>query len=353
MRIVVNDIAASSGGALTVLKDFYQAICSSGSEHEWIFLLGDKYFKETDKIKIRIYPKVKSNRVVRVLFDLFYGRRIIRKLNPDVIFSLQNTICFGLKQPQVLFVHQPLPFQKEKRFSFLKRGERSLATVQYLIGAVIKASIRKASKVIVQTEWMSNAIINQCRISRDKIKVFSPTVSSFENRNGTCYQSTSFFYPTSLALYKNIACIENAVALLEKEEIECHVELTNDRQYISRCIHGIGKLEHSMVEQKYFESTLIFPSYIETFGYPLAEARVAGSIILASDCDFSHEVLSDYPNAYFFDYRKPEELAELMKKVISGEIARKIVASEPTNEKVNTWQQIISEVIYAKDIIHI
>ena len=44
MRIVVNDIAASKGGALTVLKDFYNCVRENDTENEWIFLLGDRGF---------------------------------------------------------------------------------------------------------------------------------------------------------------------------------------------------------------------------------------------------------------------------------------------------------------------
>ena len=50
MRIVVNDIAASTGGAMTVLRDFYNCVCDSDKENEWIFLLNDRYFKETDNV---------------------------------------------------------------------------------------------------------------------------------------------------------------------------------------------------------------------------------------------------------------------------------------------------------------
>ena len=55
----------------------------------------------------------------------------------------------------------------------------------------------------------------------------------------------------------------------------------------------------------------------------MAEAASAGTIVLASDCPFSHEILDNYENAYFFDPFKPAELADLMRKVITGEIVKK------------------------------
>ena len=52
MRIVVNNIAASKGGAMTVLKDFYSCVCENDKQNEWIFLLNSKYFEETENVKI-------------------------------------------------------------------------------------------------------------------------------------------------------------------------------------------------------------------------------------------------------------------------------------------------------------
>jgi hypothetical protein len=37
MRIVVNNIAASSGGAISILIDFYDYIKAADEENEWIF----------------------------------------------------------------------------------------------------------------------------------------------------------------------------------------------------------------------------------------------------------------------------------------------------------------------------
>ena len=43
MKIVVNDLAASEGGALSVLLDFYEAVKQYDLENEYIFLLSKKH----------------------------------------------------------------------------------------------------------------------------------------------------------------------------------------------------------------------------------------------------------------------------------------------------------------------
>lgn len=116
MRIVVNDIAASEGGAMSVLRDLHSDIISSGDENEWIFLLGEKFIEESDNIKVLTFPKIKTSWIKRLDFDFISGKKIINKLQPDIYLSLQNTATIGVKAPQYVFLHQPLPYQKEKIF---------------------------------------------------------------------------------------------------------------------------------------------------------------------------------------------------------------------------------------------
>ena len=55
------------------------------------------------------------------------------------------------------------------------------------------------------------------------------------------------------------------------------------------------------VFERYTNSILIFPSYVESFGLPLLEARLSGTYILASDRSFSREILEGYDKASFFE----------------------------------------------------
>ena len=71
-RILVIDTAASSGGALTVLQDFYKTVCEDPSDTEWIFLLSDCYVEDKEKIKVIVRPDLKSH-VKRLAFDYVLG----------------------------------------------------------------------------------------------------------------------------------------------------------------------------------------------------------------------------------------------------------------------------------------
>ncbi|MBQ7089049.1 MAG: glycosyltransferase [Clostridia bacterium] len=340
MRIVVNDIAASTGGAMTVLRDFYRCVCDNDTENEWIFLLGDRYFEETDNVKIIPMPEIKKSGLKKLLFDFCTGRTFIAALKPDVVFSMQNIITFGLKVPQIVYIHQSIPFQRVKKFSFFKRSERKLAVIQHLIGEIIKRSAAKSHRVIVQTEWMKEAVCKKCRLAADRINVVMPQVKPFSAEISADFDSTAFFYPTAPGIYKNNVAVYTASEQLEKKGLDFHITLTLPEEKSRGCVRCVGRLPYEEVVLRYHSSTLLFPSYIETFGYPLAEARQAGAIVLASDTAFSREVLEGYENAYFFDPFKPEELADLMERVVSGAIIRRAVSAAETTRQ-DSWAEVM------------
>lgn len=346
MRILVNDIAASEGGAMTVLQEFYRYIKENEMEHEWIFLLSQPCLEETARIKVITLPQIKSSRFKKLAFDFFTGRRFILSLHPDAVLSLQNIITFGLKVPQTVYIHQSIPFQDVKQFSFFKSTERTAAIYQHLIGRVIKLSAKKASKVVVQTEWMKKAVCSKANLPAEKVITILPDILGALNSSAS-FDNTAFFYPTADIIYKNNECIYKACELLSQScSSDYHVKLTIERGVNDSHVEYIGRIPREQVLAAYAKSTLIFPSYIETFGYPLAEARQAGTVILASDCAFSHEVLQGYENAYYFNPFRPRELSDLMEKVITGQIAKKAVC-EQRQVRENSWAQLVREVIKA------
>lgn len=350
MKIVVNNIAASTGGAMTILREFYDYIKVNETEHEWIFLLGDNYLEETEKIRVIILQKIKNSRINKLKFDFITGKDLIEKINPDVVFSMQNIITFGLKIPQAVYIHQSIPFQDIKNFSLLKSTERNLASYQHIIGKIIILSAKKANKVIVQTKWMKKAVSEKAKISEKKIVNVLPNIDAMNicKKEGK-HKRNQFFYPTTDNIYKNNECIYEACKILNSKGVfDFNVKLTIEKKNnFDYNIEFVGMIPREQVIDEYNYSTLVFPSYIETFGYPMAEARQMGTIILASDCPFSREVLEGYENAYFFDPFNPEELAELMKQVILGNLTvpqSQAFEGQPLSQD-NNWRLVVKEVI--------
>lgn len=340
MRIVVNDFAASSGGGISILRQLYRYIVESNDDNEWYFLLSQEFINETANIHVIVFPKSETSRKARLKFDFFDGRRFFRDLCPDVILYLQNTLVLGVDVPQVMYMDQAIAFQTEKNFSFLNTQERPYAIYQYLIGFFNRVACRKSNYTIVQTEWLKKAIVNRCKIPWDKVIKVYPNISP------ECYKyhakdikENVFFYPASGAIYKNHTCLYKAVDLLSQE---CTVELTlTECDTKSNKFVCIGSIEQNSVYERMSKSVLVFPSYIESYGLPLKEARIIGTVILAADTSFAREILDGYENAYFFNPFDPYELADLMKRVIEGRIQHQ---EQDTLQapKEDSWKKIVS-----------
>ncbi|MDG4512697.1 glycosyltransferase [Streptococcus suis] len=321
MRIVVNDIAASEGGAMSVLKNFYQEIIDKDDENEWIFLLGDRYLKETRNIKVHVFPEIKKSWIKRLMFDLISGKKIINEFCPDIYLSLQNTATLGVDCKQFVFLHQVLPFQREQNFSFLKRDQRIYAVYQKIIGKVIKLSIKNSkATVIVQTEWLRKMLISI--FPNNLIVVVPPTVSkvsSFlkEKNQDKDVNTNMFFYPAANLIYKNHKAIFEAVdCLVAKGHTNFKVILTISQPDTlpnnAGFYHFLGTIDKERVWNYYNNSTLLFPSYIESYGLPLKEATQCGSIIFSANTGVSKEILNCYSKAFFFNPFDSNELADLM-----------------------------------------
>lgn len=321
MRIIVNDIAASYGGALSILQQFYNFIKENDHENEWIFLLSEKHFEETKNIKIILMPQIKQSALAKLKFDLLTGRAFLDRLRPDVILSLQNIITFGASAAQIAYIHQSLPYQSTKSFSFFKKNERVSAVYQHLIGRIITLSAKKANAVAVQTQWMKRALAKKASIPQDKIITVFPNAKNYKADNSR-HNCRCFFYPTNNETYKNIDTIISACDILRGLGIcDFEVRLTLEPDsYTHPNIKCIGYQNDEGMQKNYNECSLLFASYIETVGLPLIEARSANSVILASDTSFAAEALEGYSNAYFFNPFDKMQLSALMQDCIEGKI---------------------------------
>jgi glycosyltransferase involved in cell wall biosynthesis len=360
MKIAVFDLPASDSGALAILEDFYAYVLKTKPEGiEWTFIVSTDALGAPpagSHVHVLRFPKVKLGWRRRVRFELHDAARVARDCGADAILSLQNVAVLGTRLPQVVYVHQSLPYVG-KRFSYFKRDERFLALYADIFRPLIGRSVRKASAVVVQTTWFKEAIARRHRVDPDKIAVIPPSVR-LDIPSGKIEPNPSlFFYPATPYVYKNIDLIVEAVAILRSEGLAPTVLITirgDENGYAGR-LHGrveasglsnsvrfIGRLPREEALAKYREATLLFPSRLESFGLPLLEARMAGGKIIASDTPFAREILADYPAASFHGQTDAAGLAREMRKAMEGFPGSGKAASGGKVEHEAEWGKVVA-----------
>ena len=191
----------------------------------------------------------------------------------------------------------------------------------------MKKSIRRAEKVLVQTNWMKEEIIRQCDIPADRVEVKFPPVEMLKTHpwkmDETC---PTFFYPAGPPAYKNHRTFLKACELLKEqgmedyrviwtvtgEENEGMKKLKAEAEENKLPIEFIGPVPRTELFELYASSVLVFPSYIETIGLPLLEARSVGAPILSADCLYARDGVGDYERAEFYPPMDAEKLRWLL-----------------------------------------
>lgn len=329
MNILVYDVAASSGGALTVIEDFYMQVNNCPNKNIiWYFVVSTPIFKETSTIKILRFPWVKKSWIHRIFFDVFYGKKLLKKYNIHKILSLQNTAMYGTTIPQTIFLHNCLSLIDYK-FAFTK--DKILWVNQNIIGRIIQYSLKNAEQIVVQTKWMRNLCVEKLNISIDKLKVIPTPINIqktyfFDYDKAHCH----FFFPADASMHKNQMIILKAANILLNKGIhnfDIQFTINPDNNAYSKKLYEytianninvrwLGQMSKEKVLKNYANSILVFPSFFESYGLPLYEARQIKSIIFANRSMYAEEALTSYENGYFFDATNEVELSELMEKAI-------------------------------------
>lgn len=327
MNILVYSVAADSGGALSVLMDFYKQFKEKKQNH-YYFVVSTPRIEECDNITVLRFPEIKKGWGHRLLFEYIKAPQLVKKYNIDKVFTTTNTIIPFVNKEQVLFLQQCLPFI-EYRFSW--RESKILWIYQNLIGYLIIKSVKKANKVIVQTNWMKRVVACITKENVNKFHIKKTSIDSNMVKKFSGFQDVPiFFYPAGAFPYKNHILILKACKKLSEQYIfnyKVYFTLTgmeNEyaktlKNYVKKYnlpVEFIGIITRENVFNIYSRSVLLFPSFVETVGLPLIEAKAAGCQILAVNMAFSREILAQYPNAYLFDKEDWKNLAKKMESII-------------------------------------
>lgn len=333
--ILIYDVHASESGALAILNDLYAQIKSYPDKTvKWVFAVSTPTYEETESIVVHRYPWVKKNWGYRLIFDNITTRKLIKKYKPHKVFSLQNKGIDFYKGPQYVYLHLPF-ILTDHRFSIAKDGKK-LWIYQNILSKNIFSSLRKVDKTIVQTHWMKEALIKKANVQADKIIIDAPDITmnnigifvdNEKNRKRFFYPATAFTYKNHMTLLKGLKyAVENGL-----KDYELFLTIRADESKYTKALEKFAKdnrlnvvfngpIPREAVFNRYTDSVLVFPSYVESFGLPLLEAKMTDTPVIAADCPFSREILADYEKAVFFQEMDYKMLGTKIIEVIKKEV---------------------------------
>lgn len=306
LKVFVNASNCMSGGGRTLLKGLLKGVAFY-PQYEFVVFI-DARFETTIAESNLTYIRIAKKDRYKVAF-------IIRKqLKPnDIIFY------FGNLPPLISFPGHRVFLLQSNRFMIEKYSlkgfspKRKIAII--LERAYFNFFYKNVTDIIVQTSSM----LSQVKKLKRKIPAYimpSYDLAEFASEQIVSNRAKipgTFLYVASLYPYKNHERLLRAWKKLSDEGLSPRLSITVDDEnaltkwienYIqenSLNVRMLRKLPREALLKVYEESeVLIFPSLYESYGLPLVEAKAYNMKVIASDLDFSWDLID--PDDYFNPY---------------------------------------------------
>ena len=321
MNIYVNASNIYIGGGKVILNDLVN--CTKYYRDHNFVIYVDPRFKIKDGVRSNImYKKIEKHVRFLVCFDI--DRKA--KVN-DIVIYLTNIPPIIKHKCTTVLVQSNRLVVDWFPLSGLSLKTKSRISIERLLFWTNK---RNADYIVVQSESMAS-ILQKKGISKNKIIEFAYCELGHNNEdNNTTLNDFNlkdeFLYVASGEPHKNHKNLLEAWCLLSAENIYPKLILTIDKntdlyKYITRKIVKCGlkidfkhNLERSELLNLYGRvKALIFPSFIESYGLPLAEAKHYKLPVIAPELDYVRDIVDPVET---FDPNSSKSISRSVKRFL-------------------------------------
>jgi glycosyltransferase involved in cell wall biosynthesis len=375
LKILINAASAKLGGAVTYLKGIARELKSSGSPHEFLFVVPEQHAEVIHQLgsQFKILTTRDSFSVAqRIWFEQVELREILRKERVDVLFSTANFGMFCCPCPQILLLRNCLYFSD----GYSARQVQHKAFLNYadviLRRWLASASAAAADLVLTPSEAMLRDVRRFADLPSAKVAVnqYGVDVAAFGamSRNpsqpvpdlGSCRLLFTGIYGE----HKNLCTLFSALKQLVESGVPVTL-ITSADPYSAR-VHGAVDEEDArlvgnptirsnvtFIKQQSSETMphvyanadiFVYPCTIESFGHPLIEAMASGLPVIAADSTVNRELCGSA--ALYFSPLDAWACADQIATVVhSPEIQRKMSAASRDRSTHFTWARHVNQLL--------
>lgn len=210
----------------------------------------------------------------------------------------------------------------------------SLATTVTRQAAVVRLAARRSDVVVVPCSSMAERVTTVIPSLRRRIVVRPHPVSA--NSIPVLPRDSAILCPVLLESYKQMAerLTDMLVAMDMHGDPSVRLRVTADRAELPAAVAGhprvesMGRLSYSELRNIWGRSSAIFfPTGIESFGYPLAEARVSGHPVIGLDTAQNREIAG--PALCAFTANDHMSLCDAITRALSADLRPDPAAFDP------------------------
>ena len=325
-------------------------ITKNHPEHEFYFLFDRKYsdnFIFSDNITPIVMNPPARHPVLWYIWFEFSVKRILKKIKADIFLSPDGYLVLNsrIKQIPVIhdinFVHRPqdLPFLTRKYYNYF-----------------FPKFAKKAIKIVTVSEYSKQDIIQQYKITEDKVKVvyngcnkmYKPVIEGIKKQTKQKYSEGNefFIFIGTLHPRKNIARLFQAFERFKAEaKSDFKLVIVGTKMFMTKDIEEAyfkskykgdivftGRLKpedlHHVLASAF---AMTFVPLFEGFGIPLIEAMNCDVPVISSNTTSLPEVADD--SALFVDPFSVNEIKNAMIKIITDDNLRNTLIEKGRKRK--------------------
>lgn len=375
LKLFLNAVSAKAGGGVTYIGPFLKHAARLRPDWLFVALLPARTIAEIQPVPNNVRLEATEIGFApwwrRLWWDQISLRRLLREERPDALYSTANFGMVSCPIPQILLVRNALYFSASFNERFLGRYAFSDLASFLLRRRLIVRSVRSADVVMTPTAAMLDELRHYVEVSDDRALVNpygqdpsgnpgAPVVGSMDSPVRLLYVSYYREHKNLTTLLKALRELGSSgrreyklITTLNPEEGEAIAAITSaeDRALVNDpairpALEIRGPCSPTAALRLYEQCDLfVFPSMVESFGFPLVEAMARGLPIIASDTPVNREVCGEAA-VYFplFDFK---ELAAEIERV-SGDLSLRVKLAKASAARVRavfSWDTHVRRIL--------
>lgn len=338
------------------LQEIFSRITKNHPEHEFIFLFDrpfdEKFVFEKNVTPVAVSPAARHPLLWKYWYD-FKIPAILKKYKADVFFSPDGFCSLRTTVPQCLVIHDLAFLHFPEGITKTQLGFYKRNTPDY---------IRKAKQLITVSAFSKEDIIQHYPAATGKIRVIHNGIRSsfrplsFEEREAVKQKYTDgkeyFICTGSVHPRKNGMNLLKAFSLFKKRQqssmklvlagrlawkYESFTEKLKSYKYRDDVILTGYLPEEELAALTASAYAMVYPSFYEGFGLPVAEAMQSGVAVITSASSAMQEIAGNA--ALYADPADHTAIADQMKRIYKDEPLRsELVRKGLEQAKQYNWE---------------
>ena len=311
----------------------------------------------------------------RLLWEQIQIPGLIREWKANAYLSFGSFGLLHCPCPQVMICAQPLYFS-DRYYREYARLRPALRLEELGRRALLKASARRADRILTQTEAMRSQIVAQLGVPTSRISVIPhgvhesffqddgrPTghatplaATPFPNKtDGVVASKRRVLYVSIHQVHKDFDTLVRAAAIVRahgRGDVEFTFTGAPDDTEFSRAtaslvrelgleetVHFVGLVPNDQIHDLYASADIFaFPSWAETFGIPLVEAMNCDVPVITSNVTSLPEIAGDA--ALLVNPNDVDSIAEAMQMVTTDkELRDSMIERGREQRKQFSWEK--------------